>query len=173
MYRASGIDQVRRDILFNNNKDWLRFIKKPISHKQRVDRELRSVGVSRLGLVTSESHYLPRVIHSDEHIGGVVYGFNENGFVMLVATNWRVVYLDKKPLFINKDEINYGAVSGVKFSHAGLGSTVTLHTRVKDFIIQTFNQKCAKHFVDYIEELAFQNSNVNNYIYRQNCPVTA
>lgn len=124
----------------------------PVSHCQRVLQELKGLGASRAGLSTMESKYLHNIIHIDEHIGGVVYGDHEDGFVMLAATDCRVIFLDVKPMFINEDEINYGVVSGIKYGHVGFLTTITLHTRIKDYKIMTFNKKCALGFVKYIEQ---------------------
>jgi hypothetical protein len=137
----------------------------PLDHKRRVREELKHLGVSWFGLATMESEYLPSLIHADEHIGGVVYGKHPDGFAMLVATDRRVIFLDLKPLFQNEDEITFDVVSGVSFGHAGLGSTVTLHTRVKDYPIRTYNQTCARNFVQYIELrcLEHKNQRENSY----------
>lgn len=133
------------------------------AHRRRVSDELRQAGVSRLGLLRMESRYLPQVIHPDEHIDGVVYGHSDEGSVMLVATDRRVIFLDKKPLFINKDQISYYVVTGVKFSHAGPGTTVILHTRIKDYTIHSLNQKAAEKFVKLIESRCLEHQERNEY----------
>lgn len=127
-------------------------------HYERVRNELRAVGVSSIAMSSEECISLPELIHSDEHIGGVVYGFHHDGFAMLVATDQRVLFYDKKPLFDNMDDIKYGVVSGVSFGHAGIGSTVTLHTKIKDYKLRTFNQKCALNFTRYIETRCLMNN---------------
>lgn len=123
----------------------------PVDHRQRIMNELKAAGVSKYALWTQESRYLPKIIHDDEHIGGVVYGHHEDGFAMLIATERRVIFLDTKPLFKNEDEIDYNVVIGVNFSHAGFGSTVILHTHIKDYPIRTMNRRCAERFVRFIE----------------------
>ncbi len=126
-------------------------------HYERVRGELKGVGVSSLAMSSEECISLPPFINNNEHIGGVVYGFHHDGFAILVATDKRVIFFDKKPLFDNIDDIKYGVVSGVSFGHAGIGSTVTLHTKIKDFKIRTFNQKCAINFTKYIESKCLMN----------------
>ncbi len=123
-----------------------------VSHKERIKRELRALGVTKHALRRGGGRYLPSMIHPDEHIGGVVYGRRDSSFVVLVATDRRIIFLDKQPLFINEDEITYFVVSGVSYSHAGIGSTITLHTRIKDYPIRTLNQKCATGFMRYVEQ---------------------
>lgn len=120
-------------------------------HRDRVLGELRKLGVSKLGLLRMESRYLPKIIHPDEVIKAVVYGRSSDGFAMLVATDRRIIFLDRKPMFVKEDEITYDVVSGVSHSQAGVGSTVVLNTRIKNYKIRTFNSKCATGFVDYIE----------------------
>jgi len=121
-------------------------------HRARVNDELKSVGVTAYGRHKSESKYLPNLIHANEHIMGAVYGNSEVGSVMMVATNLRVIYLDKKPFFVNEDEITYDVVSGVSHWSAGFMSTVNLHSRVRDYRINTTNDKAASQFVAFIEQ---------------------
>ena len=117
----------------------------------RVKQELREAGVTGYGLMKSESRYLPQIIHDDEHIMGVVYGQYDGGSAMLVATDHRVIFLDRKPLFTTMDELTYDVVSGVKLNKSGLFIMVILHTRIADYTISHANGKCAEKFVKYIE----------------------
>lgn len=104
------------------------------------------------GFMKGESKELPHVVHEDEHIGGVVYGqIGSGNSAMLVATDKRVIFLDKRPLFMTTDELTYDVVSGVKSASAGLFNSLTLHTRINDYILRFVNAKCAHNFVKYIE----------------------
>ncbi len=151
MYTLLRSNYLRRSLLVNGRKPRLQQLTGTISHYDRVTQELRDLGVSKVALKRMESRYLPNIIHSDEHLGGVVYGHHEDGYAMLVATDRRIIFLDKKPLFVNEDEITYNVVSGISYGHAGFGTTVKLHTRIKDYTIRTYNKKCAESFVEYIE----------------------
>lgn len=122
------------------------------SHEDHVRQQLINLGVTKTGLMRSEARYLPKIIHPTETIGGVVYGRHPEGLAMLIATDKRVIYLNKNPLFTNMDEVTYDVVSGVRHSKAGLATTVTLHTRIKDYPIRSFNNRCASGFVHYIED---------------------
>lgn len=132
-------------------------------HKLRIKRELKQLGLSGFGQFSTESRYLPRIIHPDENIGGVLYGKHKDGLAMLVATDRRVIFLDKKPLFIQEDDITFYVVSGVTYTHAGFGSTVTLHTRIKDYTIRTLNRKTAEKFVTFIEERCLEHKENKEY----------
>lgn len=150
MYTQSSAGKIRQDLIALGHRAISSNIS-PLNHADRVKMELRQLGVTKWGLMTSESQYLPKIIHQNEKLGAVIYGRHSDGFAMLVATDRRVIFLDKKPFFVNEDEITYDVISGVRFTHAGMGNTVTLHTRIKDYAIKTLNEQCAERFVEYIE----------------------
>lgn len=163
MYSQASQNRINRPISVIRRK-----VNQPIiGHEQRVYAELKNAGLSKLALASMETHYLPRLIHADEHIEGAVFGYQEVGFSMLVATNWRVIFLDRKPLFTNTDEVHYQVVSGVKNNHAAFGTTVVLHTKVRDYKIFTFNRKSAKRFVGYIELCCMENGYQRRVSYDQ------
>ena len=125
-----------------------------IANKRRIVSELKAVGMTQYGLIKIETDRLPRIIHENEHIGGVVYGRTTDekvGSAMLIATDKRVIFLDAKPFFTTMDEVSYDVVSGVKVSKAGIFSAIVLHTRVRDYGLRFVNKKCAELFKKYIE----------------------
>jgi len=122
------------------------------SQLERVKKELTAVGVTSYGQRLPEVKALAHILHSDEHIGGVVYGKYPNGLAWLVATQKRVIFLDHKPMFNTLDEITYDVVSGVQSSKAGPLVSVTLFTRINNYSISFVNAKCAQIFVNYIEK---------------------
>lgn len=132
-----------------------------MSEADRIKKQLKSLGVSRSALGTSEAHHLPKVIHLGEDIRGVVYGLSKDGFVMMLVTDKRILYIDKKPFFVNEDEITFDVVSGITHGHAGIGSTVTLHTRIRDYEIKTLNEHCAHGFVEAVEASCVEHSYTN------------
>jgi hypothetical protein len=121
------------------------------SHTARINAELRAGGAVAYNMWLPETHYLPHIIRDDEHIMGTVYGRYKDGRGVLVATDQRIIFLDKKPLFMHNDDIAYDIVSGLTRTRIGPIGTVTLRTREGSYKIRTFNQKNAKNFVEHIE----------------------
>lgn len=126
-------------------------------HVDRIQHDLKYLGADRYDLALPETHALPYIIHPNEQILGIVYGryVENNGALVgrgaLVATDKRVLLVDKKPVLVKCDEITYRVVSGVTYSRVGPTGNVTLHTRVGEVRIRTFNQRCAKSFVEAVE----------------------
>lgn len=130
-------------------------------HELRIVEDLKRLGTTKFELLTSESNYLPKIIHPKEQLGGVAFGHHELGYSMLIATDRRIIFLDKKPFFANMDDITYDVISGVSLSHAGFGSTLVLHTRIKDYKLLTMNDKSSAIFVDYIETRCLEHEKSN------------
>ncbi len=80
--------------------------------KIRIRSELKKAGVTSYGLLKNESKLLYEVIGDDEHVLGVAYGKYSGVSAMLVATNLRALFFDKKPFVTVIDEISYHVVSG-------------------------------------------------------------
>lgn len=121
-------------------------------HSSRVQHELLHAGATIYGLLKAESRYLPHIIHPDEHIHAIIYGQHNSSSAMLVATDKRVIYLDKKPMATIMDEVTYDVVSGIEFDVHTFFATVVLHTAVKNYEIRFVNIHCADTFANYIEE---------------------
>ena len=125
-------------------------------HAERIKAELRATGALAYDMLLPETYYLPTVIHPDEHIKGSVFGRYQTGKTTgrgaLIATNQRVIFLDKKPLYVHYDELTFMIIGSVTYTHTAIIGYVTLHTRLGDFQLRTFNQKNAYNFFNYIEE---------------------
>jgi general stress protein 26 len=101
---------------------------------------------------------LPQIIHDDEHVNAAVHGRYREGNRwlplnegMLVATSYRIIFLDHKPGYTTTDEVAYDLVSGVRQTTVASYSAVTLHTRIGDFTIRFAKPRAAENFVSYVE----------------------
>lgn len=133
------------------------------AHRERVLNDLKRAGAGWYGMLKLETSYLPLLIHPDETLAAAVYGFNDDGSVMMVATDRRIIYLDKKPMFIKSDDITYDVVSGVSYGHTGPFTTVTLHTRLGDFSMHLVSLRCAKRFVEFIERRCLEHQSQEHH----------
>jgi hypothetical protein len=124
--------------------------------RKYINSELRRRGAVAYDLWLPETYYLPHLLHKDERIMGSVYGRYKGGRGALIATDQRVLFLDKKPLFLHFDELTYLIIGGVTYTRTSFISYVTLHTRLGDYKLRTFNSKNAANFVDFIETKCLQ-----------------
>ncbi|HWB39196.1 MAG TPA: hypothetical protein VG604_03035 [Candidatus Saccharimonadales bacterium] len=61
-------------------------------------------------------------------------------------------------MYMHVDEITFMIIGGITYTKAGFMSYVTLHTRLGDYKLRTFNMRSAANFVDYIETKCLQQS---------------
>lgn len=123
----------------------------------RIRSELIEAGITRYGLTKSAIKELPKILHDNEHIRGIVYGqIGSGNSALLVATDLRLIYIDRRALFTTTDELTYDVVSGVKSSKAGPFTSIIVHTRINDYSLRYVNSKCAAIFTDYIEKIRLE-----------------
>lgn len=133
-----------------------------ITQKQLLDL-LESLGANRYDLWLPETHSLAKIINENEQMLGIVYGkFVQDlgtkqlqGRGALVATDSRVILIDRKPLYISSDEFSYTVISGINYRHVGVNGTIVLHTRLGNITMSTLNRKCATLFTKAIEQKIF------------------
>lgn len=122
---------------------------------------LRSLGADEYDLLLPESRYITQVLREQEVILAAVYGkydkvnLPHTGRGLMVMTDRRILLVDKKPVYLQYDEIRFDMVSGVQYSKAFVGESVTLNTRMGNVIIHTFNDRCARKFVQNVEDMLF------------------
>ena len=103
--------------------------------------ELKALGANYYDLILPETKVIPRAIKPGEQILGLVYGRykqqsnNSISRGVLVATDERVILLNKKFMFKQNDEITYDVISGISYSRVTFMGTVTIHTRIGDIHI--------------------------------------
>lgn len=121
------------------------------AHQQRIKKELADAGMTSYGQLKMSSRHLPKIIEEDEHIEGVVYGWRGGGLAMLVATNERIIYIERRPFFAAVDDLSYDIVAGVRVIDTGVFPSVNLHTRMGDYALTYVNPRCAHQFTRYID----------------------
>lgn len=127
-------------------------------HFLRVQDEIKQAGVTAYGRHKDEAKELASIIHQDEHIKGVAYGRYSNGSAMLIATDKRVIFLDKKPLFQTLDELTYDVISGIKVTQQALFSSLILFTRIGNYKLRYVNMQSAAKFKKYLETHLLEHS---------------
>lgn len=127
--------------------------------KQHTHTMLRRIGAVLYDLWLPETSTLPLVIQPGETVQGIVYGrykHDEFSHVLigrgaLIATDQRLILLDKKPFYLRYEEIAYESVTGAMYGKAGPAGTVTVCSRTANISIRTFNQRAAHAFVKALE----------------------
>lgn len=132
-------------------------------HINRIRRELKEAGIIAVNMARFSSGYIPRIIHTDEHILAAIYGHRKEGkgifgyeVGLLIATDQRVMYIIHRPSFTTLDEMQYDLISGVNIVNTGLFASITLYTGIANYILSFVRPKAAQHFVNTIEQILLE-----------------
>ncbi len=121
-----------------------------------VKARLRALGASMYVLTRPEVGKLASLLHEDEKIEAFVYGVYSAGWGMLVATDRKLIFVDKVFFDLKVDELPYSMISAIDHSFGHYFAKVVVHTRSKDYSFKRIRCKCAENFVDFIEEKMLQ-----------------
>ena len=126
---------------------------KNLSHKERILKELREVGVTGYGLLKSETRQLPTIIAQGETIYGCIYGQYESGSAMLIATDRRLIFVDRKPMHTILEETAFDQIMDIGADWQPIYARVLVNARARRYIFRYVNIKCARIFVKYLENM--------------------
>jgi hypothetical protein len=120
-------------------------------HQQRIRQHLLAAGVTKAALYKPQIRKLYQTIHPDERIEAAVYSSLGSGTAILIATDRRVIYVERRAFSYVFDEFTYDIVSGVALRKQGLFYTLVLHTPINNFTIRTTNRAAAEGIVTCME----------------------
>ena len=99
----------------------------PIDQRESVDRAARGIGrLTRATAVRTELHRLPTLMREGEVLEVVVSGIHGLGWGILVATNQRVLSVDKGIVTFRVEDIGYDSIKAVNAKTGIVGGEVEL-----------------------------------------------
>jgi len=101
----------------------------------------------------AEVNELQFVLLDDEKIYECVNGFYEGGVALLVATDIRVLLIDKKPMgFLNVDDMRFDMISDLDYSHRILGARIAINCGMKNLIFKSYNQARLRKLIGHVQQ---------------------
>jgi hypothetical protein len=120
-------------------------------HSRIVQKQLQAIGADKLFWGRFELAELPKIMIPGEIIELVQHGHYSGGFATLVATNHRLLLIDKKPFFLTVIDLRYDMVAEVVYSHQFIGATLHIQSFNKDFKFQSFNKPNLRDMANFIQ----------------------
>lgn len=120
--------------------------------KQAVEEQLKRIGCNFRFWGRSEVNELGRILMEDEIIAECVNGEYGNGFAMLVATNHRILLVDKKPLlYLTVEDYRYEMITEFNYNHRMLDATINIYTTNKTMHFTSWNQHRLRKLLEYAQ----------------------
>jgi len=117
-----------------------------------VEVKLAAVGMHNKVWGRPEVRELRNILTPDEQIIGAVNGSYEHGFAMLVATDHRVLLIDKKPLFLSLEDLRYDMISEVNYSTGILTATLTVLVTSKKLQFKSIRLRKLRLLTAYMQQ---------------------
>ena len=99
---------------------------------EEIIKQLSGMGLRFRFFGRREVRELSSIINQGEMIRHCVYGTYEGGTGLLVATDRRILLIDKRPFFLNIEDFRYEMLNDVYFAGRLLSASVSLHTGSKE-----------------------------------------
>jgi hypothetical protein len=82
----------------------------------------------------------------------VANGIYEGGFALLVATNVRVILIDKKPLnFLTVEDLRFDMINEIDYSHRLVGAQISISTGPKTLKFRSYNQARLRKLINHVQ----------------------
>ena len=104
-----------------------------------VEAQLKKVGCNFKMWGRSEVKELCEILLPGETIAMAINGQYEAGFAMLVATDFRVLLIDKKPKYLTLKDIRFDMITELDFSNRMLNSTILIFTPNRELRFTAWN----------------------------------
>ena len=117
-----------------------------------VEEQLKNIKFSTKSWGKSEISELPNILLDDEKIFECVNGNYEGGFALLVATNIRLLLIDKKPLkFLTVEDLRFDMINQIDYSHRLMGARINVSAGNKNLKFTSFNQQRLRKLINHIQ----------------------
>ncbi len=120
--------------------------------RESVEEQLKKIGVNYRGWGRTEIGELAHIILPDEEIFECVNGFYEGGFALLVATNFRVLLIDKKPMkYLTVEDLRFDMINEIDYSHRLLSAQISISTGSKNLRFNSLNQPRLRKLIGHVQ----------------------
>ncbi len=122
-------------------------------NKESVNEQLINLGFNVRSFANrAEIQELPNILIPDEVIFECVNGYYEGGFALLVATNIRVVLIDKKPLnFLTVEDLRFDMINQIDYSHRLLGAKISISVGSKNLNFRSYNKIRLRKLINHVQ----------------------
>lgn len=126
--------------------------------RESVEEQLKKIGVKWHGWGRTEMGELRNIILPDEEIYECVNGFYEGGFALIVATSFRVLLIDKKPMrYLTVEDLRFDMISEIDYSHRLLGAQISISTGSKNLRFVSYNQPRLRKLIGHVQGCMAEN----------------
>ncbi|MDL2363546.1 MAG: PH domain-containing protein [Patescibacteria group bacterium] len=117
-----------------------------------VEKQLKKLKFNMHSWGRTEAKELPNILLADEIIYEVVNGMYDGGFALLVATDVRVLLVDKKPLnYLTVEDFRFDMINEIDYNHRLIGAHISLSAGGKTLKFMSYNQQRLRKLITHVQ----------------------
>lgn len=119
---------------------------------KEIEKQLQKIGFNPNAWGRTEVRELHNIILPDEEIYECVNGIYDGGFALLVATNLRVLLVDKKPLnYLTVEDLRFDMINELDYSHRLVGASISISAGNKNLRFTSINQPRLRMLIGHVQ----------------------
>jgi len=119
---------------------------------ESVFEQLKRIHVNTNSWGRTEILELPAILLPEEEIYECVNGFYDAGFALLVATNVRVLLIDRKPLnYLTVEDLRFDMINELDYSHRLIGAQISISAGAKTLIFRSYNKNRLRKLLNHVQ----------------------
>lgn len=116
-----------------------------------IELTLSRLGVRNQFFGRAEIKELRHILTDDEVITNAVNGRYENGFCLMVATDRRLLLIDKKMWFLSIEDVRFDMITELDYCARLLDATLSVRTINKIMRVTSFKPKLLREMTTYLQ----------------------
>lgn len=137
-------------------------LKSDANKKNSVEEQLLSIGINSKSTFwgRKELKELPNILSENEKIKGMIIGTYNGGSGILVATDYRLIFIDKGFLYgLKTEDFGYDKITSVQFESGIINSTVKIMASGNEAKIEYVEKSSGRDFADLVRRILAQPKN--------------
>ncbi|MDB5170763.1 MAG: hypothetical protein JWO35_457 [Candidatus Saccharibacteria bacterium] len=120
--------------------------------QESVEKQLKKIKFNVHGWGRTEAHELKNILLEGEEIYEVINGIYEGGFAMLIATDVRLLLVDKKPMnYLTVEDMRFDMINELDYNHRLLGAHISISAGTKNLKFTSYNQPRLRKLIGHVQ----------------------
>lgn len=118
-----------------------------------VNAQLKRIKFDTRAWGRAEVKELPSILAPEEKIYECVNGAYDGGFALLVATDMRVLLVDKKPLnYLTVEDLRFDMINQIDYNHRLMGATIVINTGFKTLKFTSWDKRRLRKLINHVQD---------------------
>jgi len=121
-----------------------------MADQQQFDKYKHRLTMRTRFLARKELKQLPSIVRSDESIRHCVYGYFHGGSGLVVVTDQRVIFIEKRPLYTYVEDILLSEISSIRSKKGIFTTSIALWHRSRKVYFSTIDDALLRDAAAYV-----------------------